>query len=97
MKVRKSALFSRTKSQIQYLINHLFPEDRRNSAEERRLIQQLSKDEFDEETLMQQISMLQLKLDDSRKNVQTEKEYVTLFLKKIISYTTVLMPLQLPL
>lgn len=51
-------------------------EDRRNSAEERRLIQQLSKDDFDEECLMQQISMLQLKLDESRKNVQTEREWV---------------------
>lgn len=49
-------------------------EDRRNSAEERRLIQQLSKNDFDEECLMQQISMLQLKLDESRKNVQTERE-----------------------
>lgn len=49
-------------------------EDRRNSAEERRLIQQLSKDDFDEECLMQQISILQLKLDESRKNVQTERE-----------------------
>lgn len=51
-------------------------EDRRNSAEERRLIQQLSKNDFDEECLMQQISMLQLKLDESRKNVHTEREYV---------------------
>lgn len=50
-------------------------EDRRNSAEERRLIQQLSKDDFDEECLMQQISMLQIKLDESRKNVQSEREY----------------------
>lgn len=49
-------------------------EDRRNSAEERRLIQQLSKDEFDEECMMQQISILQVKLDESRKNVQTERE-----------------------
>lgn len=53
-------------------------EDRRNSAEERRLIQQLSKDEFDEECLLQQISMLQLKLDETRKNLQTEREYVRL-------------------
>lgn len=51
-------------------------EDRRNSAEERRLIQQLSKDDFDEEFLMQQISMLQLKLDESRTNIHTEREYV---------------------
>lgn len=50
-------------------------EDRRNSAEERRLIQQLSKNEFDEECLMQQISMLQIKLDESRKNVHSEREY----------------------
>lgn len=49
-------------------------EDRRHSAEERRLIQQLSKDEYDEECLLQQVSMLQLKLDESRKNTQTERE-----------------------
>lgn len=55
-------------------------EDRRNSAEERRLIQQLSKDEYDEDHLMQQVSMLQLKLDESRKNAQTEREYVFCFL-----------------
>lgn len=53
-------------------------EDRRNSAEERRLIQQLSKDEYDEDHMMQQVSMLQLKLDESRKNAQTEREYVFL-------------------
>lgn len=51
-----------------------FTEDRRNSAEERRLIQQLSKDECDDEYLMQQMSMLQLKLDETRKNIQTERE-----------------------
>lgn len=52
-----------------------FPtEDRRNSAEERRLIQQLSKDEYDEEYLLQQMSMLQLKLDETRKNIQSERE-----------------------
>lgn len=49
-------------------------EDRRNSAEERRLIQQLSKDECDDEYLLQQVSMLQLKLDETRKNIQTERE-----------------------
>lgn len=58
----------------------IFVEDRRNSAEERRLIQQLSKDEFDEEYLLQQISMMQLKLDESRKNMQTEREYVFKFI-----------------
>lgn len=51
-----------------------FVDDRRNSAEERRLIQQLSKDDFDEECLMQQISILQVKLDDNRKILQTERE-----------------------
>lgn len=49
-------------------------DDRRNSAEERRLIQQLSKDEYDEECLMQQKSMLQLKLDECRKSLQVERE-----------------------
>lgn len=50
-------------------------DDRRNSAEERRLIQQLSKDDFGEECLMQQNSMLQLKLDESRKSLHVEREY----------------------
>ncbi|XP_031618406.1 coiled-coil domain-containing protein 102A isoform X3 [Contarinia nasturtii] len=63
-------------------------EDRRNSAEERRLIQQLSKDDFDEECLMQQISMLQLKLDESRKSVQTEREEKTNSYKTIEKLTT---------
>ncbi|XP_055323883.1 coiled-coil domain-containing protein 102A isoform X2 [Sitodiplosis mosellana] len=57
-----------------HVIESLRNEDRRNSAEERRLIQQLSKDDFEEECLMQQISMLQLKLDESRKSVQTERD-----------------------
>lgn len=57
-----------------YAHSNACSEDRRNSAEERRLIQQLSKDEFDEECLMQQISMLQIKLDETRKNVQSERE-----------------------
>lgn len=56
------------------VMTFLFVEDRRNSAEERRLIQQLSKDECDEEYLVQQMSMLQLKLDDSRKAIQMERE-----------------------
>lgn len=65
-----------------------FIEDRRNSAEERRLIQQLSKDDFDEECLMQQISMLQIKLDENRKNVQTEREYEFFkYLNSCITYS----------
>lgn len=51
-------------------------DDRRHSAEERRLIQQLSKDDFDEEYLMQKISMLQQRLDESQKTIQIEREYV---------------------
>ncbi|XP_065080728.1 coiled-coil domain-containing protein 102A isoform X1 [Ochlerotatus camptorhynchus] len=43
-------------------------------AEERRLIQQLSKDDYDEDYLMQKISMLQLRLDDSQKTIQIERE-----------------------
>ncbi|ETN63201.1 M-type 9 protein [Anopheles darlingi] len=43
-------------------------------AEERRLIQQLSKDDHDEEYLLQKISMLQLRLDDAQKTVQIERE-----------------------
>lgn len=49
-------------------------DDRRNSAEERRLIQQLSKDEYDEECVVQQNSMLQLKLEECRKSLQAERE-----------------------
>lgn len=44
------------------------------SAEEKRLIQQLSKDEFDEDYLLQKISMLQLRLDEAQKTVQAERE-----------------------
>lgn len=45
------------------------------SAEEKRLIQQLSKDDFDEEYLLQKISMLQLRLDEAQKTLQAEREY----------------------
>ncbi|XP_055377693.1 coiled-coil domain-containing protein 102A isoform X2 [Condylostylus longicornis] len=44
------------------------------SAEEKRLIQQLSKDDFDEEYLLQKISMLQLRLDETQKTIQIERE-----------------------
>lgn len=56
--------------------NFLYTDDRRHSAEERRLIQQLSKDDFDEEYLIQKISMLQLRLDEAQKTIQVEREYV---------------------
>lgn len=52
-------------------------DERCGSAEERRLIQQLSKDNFDEEYLLQKISMLQLRLDENQKSLQLEREYVT--------------------
>lgn len=48
-------------------------EDER-SAEEHRLIQQLSKDEFDEEYLLQKISMLQIRLDEAQKTIQIERD-----------------------
>lgn len=51
-------------------------DERCSSAEERRLIQQLSKDNFDEEYLLQKISMLQLRLDENQKSLQLEREYV---------------------
>lgn len=44
-------------------------------AEEKRLIQQLSKDDFDEDYLLQKISMLQLRLDEAQKTLQAEREY----------------------
>ncbi|XP_013110380.2 coiled-coil domain-containing protein 102A isoform X3 [Stomoxys calcitrans] len=44
------------------------------SAEEKRLIQQLSKDDFDEDYLLQKISMLQLRLDEAQKTVQAERD-----------------------
>ncbi|XP_062534048.1 coiled-coil domain-containing protein 102A isoform X1 [Armigeres subalbatus] len=43
-------------------------------AEERRLIQQLSKDDYDEDYLLQKISMLQIRLDDAQKTIQIERE-----------------------
>lgn len=63
---------SLTKPTVEDLIRS--EEDRRNSAEERRLIQQLSKDESDEDFLLQQISMLQLKLDENKNSTQIERE-----------------------
>ena len=44
------------------------------AAEEKRLLQQLSKDDFDEDYLLQKISMLQLRLDEAKKTVQIERE-----------------------
>lgn len=43
-------------------------------AEERRLIQQLSKDDYDEDYLLQKVSMLQLRLDEAHKTIQIERE-----------------------
>ncbi|XP_017859488.1 PREDICTED: coiled-coil domain-containing protein 102A isoform X1 [Drosophila arizonae] len=43
-------------------------------AEEKRLIQQLSKDDFDEDYLLQKISMLQLRLDEAQKTLQAERD-----------------------
>ncbi|EDW80371.1 uncharacterized protein Dwil_GK18725, isoform A [Drosophila willistoni] len=44
------------------------------AAEEKRLIQQLSKDDFDEDYLMQKISMLQLRLEEVQKTLQAERD-----------------------
>ncbi|XP_038115991.1 coiled-coil domain-containing protein 102A isoform X2 [Culex quinquefasciatus] len=44
------------------------------AAEERRLIQQLSKDEYDEDYLLQKVSMLQVRLDDAQKTIQIERD-----------------------
>ncbi|KAH8297899.1 hypothetical protein KR018_000503 [Drosophila ironensis] len=44
------------------------------AAEEKRLIQQLSKDDFDEDYLTQKISMLQLRLDEAQKTLQAERD-----------------------
>ncbi|ALC40207.1 CG31638, partial [Drosophila busckii] len=44
------------------------------AAEEKRLIQQLSKDDFDEEYFLQKISMLQLRLDEAQKTLQLERD-----------------------
>lgn len=48
------------------------------TAEEKRLIQQLSKDDFDEDYLLQKISILQLRLDEAQKTIQAERKYVAL-------------------
>lgn len=58
-----------------YVIYQIYSDERCSSAEERRLIQQLSKDNFDEEYLLQKISMLQLRLDENQKSLQLEREY----------------------
>ncbi|XP_054735595.1 coiled-coil domain-containing protein 102A isoform X2 [Anastrepha obliqua] len=57
------------------------------SAEEKRLIQQLSKDDFDEEYLLQKISMLQLRLDEGQKTVQAEREEKNILHKTIEKLT----------
>lgn len=53
---------------------HLTELDEAAAAEEKRLIQQLSKDDFDEDYLLQKISMLQLRLDEAQKTLQAERE-----------------------
>ncbi|XP_058985712.1 coiled-coil domain-containing protein 102A-like isoform X1 [Musca domestica] len=57
------------------------------SAEEKRLIQQLSKDEFDEDYLLQKISMLQLRLDEAQKTVQAERDEKHILHKSIEKLT----------
>ncbi|XP_058124697.1 coiled-coil domain-containing protein 102A isoform X1 [Anopheles coustani] len=51
-----------------------FKDKSEQMAEERRLIQQLSKDDYDEDYLLQKISMLQHRLDDAQKTIQLERE-----------------------
>uniref|UniRef100_A0A182LYN0 Myosin tail domain-containing protein n=1 Tax=Anopheles culicifacies TaxID=139723 RepID=A0A182LYN0_9DIPT len=51
-----------------------FKDKSEQMAEERRLIQQLSKDDYDEDYLLQKITMLQLRLDDAQKTIQIERE-----------------------
>ncbi|XP_043662992.1 coiled-coil domain-containing protein 102A isoform X1 [Drosophila teissieri] len=53
---------------------HLTELDEAATAEEKRLIQQLSKDDFDEDYLLQKISMLQLRLDEAQKTLQAERD-----------------------
>ncbi|XP_033236381.1 coiled-coil domain-containing protein 102A isoform X1 [Drosophila pseudoobscura] len=53
---------------------HLTDLDEAAAAEEKRLIQQLSKDDFDEDYLLQKISMLQLRLDEAQKTLQAERD-----------------------
>ncbi|XP_016945124.1 coiled-coil domain-containing protein 102A isoform X2 [Drosophila suzukii] len=53
---------------------HLTELDAAAAAEEKRLIQQLSKDDFDEDYLLQKISMLQLRLDEAQKTLQAERD-----------------------
>ncbi|XP_034097549.1 coiled-coil domain-containing protein 102A isoform X2 [Drosophila sulfurigaster albostrigata] len=53
---------------------HLSELDEAAAAEEKRLIQQLSKDDFDEDYLLQKISMLQLRLDEAQKTLQAERD-----------------------
>lgn len=54
-------------------------DDRRASAEERRLIQQLSKDDYDEDYMTQKVSVLQQSLDEAQKSLQSEREYVFVY------------------
>jgi len=52
----------------------LYKDKEDHNDEERMLIQQLSKDDYDEEYLLEKISTLQLRLDDAQKIIQLEKE-----------------------
>ncbi|KAL9902931.1 coiled-coil domain-containing protein 102A isoform X2 [Glossina fuscipes] len=57
------------------------------TAEEKRLIQQLSKDDFDEDYLLQKISMLQLRLDEAQKTVSAERDEKHILHKSIEKLT----------
>uniref|UniRef100_A0A1B0FGI4 Coiled-coil domain-containing protein 102A n=1 Tax=Glossina morsitans morsitans TaxID=37546 RepID=A0A1B0FGI4_GLOMM len=57
------------------------------TAEEKRLIQQLSKDDFDEDYLLQKISMLQLRLDEAQKTVNAERDEKHILHKNIEKLT----------
>ncbi|XP_037909207.1 coiled-coil domain-containing protein 102A isoform X2 [Hermetia illucens] len=64
-------------------VSELYDDKDEVSAEEKRLIQQLSKDDFDEEYLLQKISMLQLRLDEAQKTLQAERDEKTSLHKNI--------------
>lgn len=49
-------------------------DERRASAEERRLIQQLSKDDYDEDHFQQQVATLQSRLSDAQRTIQSDRE-----------------------
>lgn len=56
------------------------------TGEEKLLLQQLSKGDYDEEYLLKKVSMLQLHLDEAQKIIQAERRYALLDVQECTYY-----------